>query len=107
MRRAERGQPVPVCDGSNCFVRRFVKKDSKAPHRKVRRFMITDKRHFAGVKAHDTRLRNQFDQLVRQLRATMRHGAAWTGRRNAEAAGEQLDAVSDWVHNFFGWEEKP
>ena len=97
-----------MCEGSNCFVQRFVKKDSEAPHRKVRRFHpISDKRHLAGVKAHDTRLRNQFEKLVRQLRATMRHGATWRTCRHAEASGAQLDAVAAWVHDFFGWEKKP
>lgn len=92
-RLVERGSRKLPCGGTKY---KLTFRASPKPRRKPVRF-ITDKRHFAGVKAADTKLWNQGRMLVGHIQRNIML-ERW------EAASKWNLRLSIWLNKLFGRE---
>ena len=68
--------------------------------------LITDKRHFAGEKAADTRLRNKVHGLLDRVGNAVRGGHDAPSSWPEKAALDQLRELREFLDRWFGWEGK-
>ncbi len=94
------------CGGTKiAFVGRPMPARSTAAQRRLLR-PITDLRHFAGLKAADTRLRNQLHGLMARLKRTLQQqGRVLPAGWEEEKAVEQLEELREFIDGYFGWNE--
>lgn len=83
--------------GGAVYTFRGVRKPKVNPGRKGRYF-ITDKRHFAGVKAADTKLRHQAKALVGRVQRNILL-ERW------EPASKWMLRLAQWIDKQFGWDK--